>query len=64
MSADFVRQLRKVLTDQRAELREIERKEQDLLARAYALEKQKHEVLRGIMKTEQTLEKFGHQPYK
>ena len=60
MSADFVRQLRKVLTDQRAELREIERKEQDLLARAYALEQQKHEVLKGIMKSEQTLEKFGN----
>ena len=64
MSADFVRQLRRVLTDQREELREIERKEQDLLARAYALEQQKHEVLRGIMKTEQALERFGQHPYK
>ena len=63
-SGHLTEQLRRVLADQRRELREISEQESELLARAYALEKQKHEVLRGIMKTEQTLERFGHQPYK
>lgn len=55
----FIEQVQRILADQRQELRDIDRKERELKERQGDLLAERREVIKGIMKSEQVLERYG-----
>lgn len=55
MDATFIAQMKRILEDQRAELREIDRDIKDAEGQLDELRKERAETARGIIKTEEFL---------